>query len=256
MKSLYLDKKFAEFWNDRTGKNGGIYKRLILDPLMFKIAGSLNDKTILDLGCGNGYLAPKFVSQNPKKLILADISPHNLEFAKQKLNDSKIEYLVQDVTVPWKIDDSSIDAIYSNLMFNEIESIDFAIKEAFRTLNQGGKFIFSVTHPSWDLFIYAQEKAGKESKKIKGLGSYFQRGKAEFMMDQKLIDDSELAKKYDEEFKVSHYHRTVADYFDALTKAGFVVKNLLEPELTEEFLKENSKFSQDYPIALIFACEK
>lgn len=256
MKSLYLDKNFAEFWNDRTGDFGGFFKRLILDPLMFKIAGSMGGKTILDLGCGNGYLAPKFIDCNPAKLILLDISEHNLENAKKKCDDPRIEYIVQDVTKKWDIAGDSLDLIYSSFLLNEIESIDMAVNEASRTLCKGGKFIFSVTHPSWDLFIFAQEQAGKESKKMKGLGGYFQRGIAEFIMDNRLINDPKLAEKYNQKFKVSHYHRTVSDYFGELTRAGFKVNNLYEPELTDEFLKQNDKFSVDYPIALVFACEK
>src|SRR3972149_10918221 len=173
MKSLYQNPKFAKYWNERAGNTGEIYKRLILDPLMFRIIGSLKNKIILELGCGNGYLGPVFLTQKPKKLILLDISKYNLQFAKEKCSDSRIVFLEQDATQKWKVDNNSIDVVYSNMMLNEVDNIKTPIKETFRVLRKKGMFIFSVTHPSWDLYIFAQEKAGIKSNKISGLGNYF-----------------------------------------------------------------------------------
>jgi len=127
MKSLYQDKKFATYWNERAGETGEIYKRLVLDPIMIDLVGSLKNKTILELGCGNGYLAQRFIEQNPKSLILTDISKHNLEFAKEKCADSRISFLEQDVTEKWQVGSESIDIVYSNMMLNEVENIETPI---------------------------------------------------------------------------------------------------------------------------------
>src|SRR5262245_57087646 len=54
-KSLYQNETFAEFWNERAGDSGEVYKRFVLDPLMLRLVGSLKKKTIIELGCGNGY---------------------------------------------------------------------------------------------------------------------------------------------------------------------------------------------------------
>src|SRR5581483_10568560 len=181
-KSLYQDKTFATYWNDRAGDEGEAYKRYVLDPLMFKLVGKFKDKVVLDLGCGNGYLAPKLLRQSPKQIIMMDISEHNLEHARAKCADPKVSFLQQDATGPWRVDSARIDVIYSNMMLNEIEDIKTPINEAFRVLRESGVFIFSVTHPAWDLFVYAQEKAGRPSKKIKELRGYFWRGFSKFIM--------------------------------------------------------------------------
>lgn len=258
MKSIYQDKTFAEFWNERAGAQGEVYKRFVLDPLMFKLAGSLKNKTILELGCGNGYLAPKFIKKNPKGLILVDISKHNLEYAKSRINDKRITYIEQDATTTWRVKNSSINLVYSNMMLNEVENIKAPIKEAYRILKSKGKFIFSVTHPSWDLFIFAQEKAGIKSKKIKNLGNYFNRGFAKYIMGADSKTNPTLSKKYNQEFEVEHYQRPLSDYFNSLTEAGFSVKKIIEPEPTKELLQNNPRFKayKDHPIGLIFDCAK
>ena len=258
MKSIYQNKQFAEYWNKRTGDYGEVYKRYVLDPIMFKLVNSFANKTVFELGCGNGYLAQKFIKKKVKKLILTDISKHNLEFAKQKFQDDKIEYIEQDATKKWKVSSSSIDIIYSNMMLNEVENIKTPISESFRVLKKNGIFVFSVTHPSWDLFIFAQEKAGKKSKKIKNLGNYFRRGFAKYIMGSDSKTNPDLAKEFKKEFEVEHYQRPLSDYFDALIKAGFKVDKIIEPELTKELLKNNPRFKEyeDHPIGLIFCCSK
>lgn len=251
-KSLYQNKAFAAFWNERAGDLGEVYKRFVLDPLMFRLVGSLKNKIIIELGCGNGYLAPKLLKQDPNQIIMMDISKYNLENAFKKTNDARVSFLEQDATERWKANSSSVDVVYSNMMLNEIEDIQTAINEAFRVLTDGGVFVFSVTHPAWDLFIYGQEKAGVKSNKVKGLGGYFRRGFAKFVMGK----DADTMQGTG--FEVEHYQRPIADYFAALRDAGFSVDQLLEPELTKELLENAPRFSKyaDNPVGLVFYCTK
>jgi ubiquinone/menaquinone biosynthesis C-methylase UbiE len=257
-KSLYQDKTFAMYWNDRAGDEGEAYKRYVLDPLMFKLAGNFKKKTILELGCGNGYLASKFIEQEPSRVIMMDISEHNIRYAAEKCSDARVEFLVQDATDPWKVETATVDVVYSNMMLNEVEDIKTPIKEAFRVLKAKGVLVFSVSHPAWDLFVYAQEKAGLPSKKIKNLGGYFRRGHAKFIMSGDSRTNPALKEKYGQEFEVEHYQRPVGDYFKQLVDAGFTVNGLLEPELTAELLQNNPRFAEyeDNPIGLIFYCTK
>lgn len=204
---------------------------------MFKLVGSFINKSVLELWCGNGYLAKKFINEKVKKLILTDISKYNLEFAKQKCGDKKIEYLEQDATKKWSVESNSIDLVYSNMMLNEVENIKTTITEVFRILKKNGDFVFSVTHPSWDLYIFAQEKVGITSKKIKNLGNYFRRGFAKYIMGSDSKTNPNLAKEYNEEFEVHHYQRPISDYFNTLVDAWFVVNKIAEPEPTKSLIK-------------------
>jgi SAM-dependent methyltransferase len=253
-KSLYQNETFAEFWNERAGDSGEAYKRFVLDPLMLGLVGSLKKKAIVELGCGNGYLAPRLLEQDPRRIIMMDISKYNLAHAAKKTTDERINFLEQDATEYWKIDSSSIDIVYSNMMLNEIEDIQTAIKEVFRVLKEGGVFVFSVTHPAWDLFIYAQEKVGVSSNKVKGLGGYFRRGFAKFVMGS----GDKATPGNGKEFEVEHYQRPISDYFKALSGVGFSVDQLLEPELTKELLEQAPRFSAyaDNPVGLVFYCTK
>lgn len=251
MKSLYQDRIFAGFWNKRAGSEGEPYKRYLLDPIMFKLVGNFKNKGVLELGCGNGYLTKAFLKQEPKSITLLDISKYNIAYAKEKSDDKRVSFLLQDATRRWKVASATIDVVYSNMMLNEIKNIRTPIREAFRVLRKKGKFIFSVTHPSWDLYVYAQERAGLRSNKIKNLGNYYQRGYADYIMGADKKNSSGG-------FKVEHYHRPFSDYFGELVSAGFLIETILEPAPTKKLLKKIPRYSEykDYPVSLIISCRK
>jgi ubiquinone/menaquinone biosynthesis C-methylase UbiE len=161
-------------------------------------------------------------------------------------------------TKKWNIASASLDIIYSNMMLNEVKNITTPIQEAHRCLKRNGQFIFSVTHPAWDLFIYAQELAGKPSTKIKNLGNYFRRGFASFIMSGGDKSNPHLADAYKQEFAVEHFQRPLSDYVHALTRTGFEIKEIVEPPLTRALLKHAPRFSEygHHPIGLIFWCKK
>jgi len=257
-KSIYQDATFANYWNERAGDDGEAYKRYVLDPLMFNLVGNFTDRDILEVGCGNGYLATKFLEQFPRSVTLMDISEHNLRHAAEKCQDSKVSFLQHDATQPWPLDSIGVDIVYSNMMLNEVADIQTPMQEVFRVLRPGGSFVFSVTHPAWDLFVYAQEKAGLPSKKIRNLGGYFRRGPAKFVMSGDSKNKPELKGKYSQEFEVEHYQRPLSDYFNQLVTVGFSVKQLLEPELTKELLQNSPGFAvyADNPISIVFYCTK
>jgi SAM-dependent methyltransferase len=257
-KSLYQEEVFSQYWNERAGVDGEVYKRYILDPLMFSLMGKVKGKIIIELGCGNGYLAPKFLAQKPEQVIMMDISKYNLQHAANKTKDKHVTFLEQDATVPWQVQSSTVDVVYSNMMLNEVEDSQTVIQETYRVLKKDGIFVFSVTHPAWDLYEYAKESVGIKSKKIVGLGNYFRRGFTHFMMGNKSKTSPQVNVKYNQEFSVEHYQRPLSDYFNQLVDAGFSVDRLLEPELTEELLHHTPRFAdyKDHPVGLIFFCRK
>lgn len=258
MKSKYQNKKFSEYWNRRVGKSGEPYKTYVLDPIMLKLVGTFVNKTVLEIGCGNGYLAKQFLKRGSEKLILMDISKYNLEYARKNNNSEKIVFLEQDATKDWKLTSDSIDIIYSNMMLNEIADITMPMNEAYRIIKKNGQFVFSVTHPAWDLFVFAQEKAGVKSEIMKNLGNYFRRGYASYLMGARSKTNPELAQEYKTNFYVEHYQRPLSDYFNTLTDAGFLVKKMIEPKLTKQMMRKFPRFTSylDHPIGLIFHCVK
>lgn len=108
-------------------ENGGIHpKHQILQYEKFFLNNIKAKDTILDIGCGNGFLAHA-ISQKASKVIGIDISKKNIEFAKKRFNKENIDYIFGDATNhQFK---EKFDAIILSNVLEHIENrTDFLIK--------------------------------------------------------------------------------------------------------------------------------
>ena len=150
----YYD-KIATKWHKYTGYKGGSFKELILNEKVISKVGEIKSKNILEIGIGNGYFMPLLMKrksgQVPNKISLTDISLKNLEIAKKNFKVPNSIYKRLDLYKRFGFEDSTIDLIISNMVFNEINSRGLlnGIDEITRVLKQGGQFIISVLHPDF-----------------------------------------------------------------------------------------------------------
>ena len=93
-----------------------------------------------------------------------------------------------------------------------VAGLDVLLAEVARVLRPGGRWCFSVTHPLRWVF---PDDPGQTGLGVSG--SYFDR-------TPYIERDEHGVATYAE------FHRTTADYIAALTRAGFVLDTLLEPE--------------------------
>ncbi|MGM0529848.1 MAG: class I SAM-dependent methyltransferase [Bacteroidota bacterium] len=127
-------------------KNESLEKRQLnlTDHCISKV-GSIQNKTVLEVGCGNGtqsiYLYNNF---QPEKTIGVDINQNNIELAKHLKNGhEKLEFHVDDAQRLETIPDNSIDILFC------IESaFHYPYKESFfeqveRVLKPSGKFLIA-----------------------------------------------------------------------------------------------------------------
>ena len=258
MKNSFLDPEFCDFWERSCGDEGQIYERYVFEPLLFSLLGDLEGKHVVELGSGNGALAKRLLSHDLSQLTLLDISPHNLQYAKNRCGDDRIRYLCQDAALCWDISSESMDVVVSHMVLNEMEDIQTPLRESFRVLRKGGQIICSVFHPAFDLYVWAQEKAGLKQRKIRELDAYFIRKFCLYDMGLQSRTNARAAKEYDRDFLSSHFHRPVSDYFSAFVEAGFRVDKLLEPEITIEVLNARPAFEayKDRPLSLVLVAMK
>lgn len=51
--------EMAAYWDELQGEKGDLWHRDLIDPALFAVLGPIGDSDVLDLGCGNGYVARK-----------------------------------------------------------------------------------------------------------------------------------------------------------------------------------------------------
>jgi SAM-dependent methyltransferase len=174
----------------------------------------LPDLTGLDaveLGCGGGQGTVGLALEGANATGV-DFSTAQLEWARRLRDAYEVaaDFLAGDVTALPLADDSQ-DLAYCAAVFHMVDDIEAAFAEAHRVLRPGGTLVFGVPHPYYETF-------DAETRDL--AWSYFDRGP-----ERKQIGE------YDPDMLV--YHHRVADYYAALTDAGFTVERLLEPGATD-----------------------
>ena len=77
---------------------GGLHpKHRLMNYHRFFLDNILEGDIVLDIGCGNGALAYD-LAKKANKVVGIDLSPQNIELARQKYQSSNVEYRVGDAT--------------------------------------------------------------------------------------------------------------------------------------------------------------
>lgn len=106
---------------------------------MIKMAGNLDDKTLLDLGTGTGKVLKSFYSVYPKcKYVGLDMSLDMMKVIEDDLVVELHEGVVENLKM---FQNNSFDIITARMVLHHSTDIDKAFQEAYRVLKPGGKFI-------------------------------------------------------------------------------------------------------------------
>lgn len=131
-------KQIAETWDE----SRPLYDRnleLCLN-LVAKRAGSGHKIKLLDLGCGTGRFAIPFATELGYFVTAVDNSREMIEKAKQKDTDSRIEWIVQDVT-GLEFVNNSFDIIFMSHLLHHLDVPTSLIQKCHAILKPGGLII-------------------------------------------------------------------------------------------------------------------
>ncbi|WP_436926331.1 class I SAM-dependent methyltransferase [Halosimplex amylolyticum] len=172
--------------------------------LLSDVAG----KDALELGCGGGQCSVA-LAQRGANVTGLDLSEEQLSFARDLAaeHDVDVEFVQGDVTNLEMFPDDSFDVAFNAYVFQWVGDLAACFRETHRVLRPGGRLVFSMPHPVYDL-------ADPETHRVEE--SYFDTGRQVTTYDDL---DSDM---------VTYRHR-ISDVHNALTGAGFRVERLLEP---------------------------
>ena len=108
------------------------------------LLGELGGKSILDLGCGEGFYTRKFRQQGATKVVGVDLSPKMIELAKQEEAQEPlgIDYIVDDVLNLGFLD--SFDWVVASYLLNYAQTKEQLLQmcqSIFVNLKARGRFI-------------------------------------------------------------------------------------------------------------------
>jgi len=114
------------------------------DRVFVKRFSTLNCSRIVELACGHGRHVPHYLSK-ADEITLIDINRENIDFCKKRFeNETKIKYLVGSGNNFNGIETGSQTAVFSYDAMVHFEMLDVIeyLKETYRVLENGGKFLF------------------------------------------------------------------------------------------------------------------
>ena len=99
---------------------GKFSEGLLNDEAILSNLHICDGETILDAGCGNGYMAKKFSELVGKtgKIYALDTDRGSIDNLKKEVEKTNIEAFVGDISKPTELEASSIDLVYLSTVFH------------------------------------------------------------------------------------------------------------------------------------------
>jgi 2-polyprenyl-3-methyl-5-hydroxy-6-metoxy-1,4-benzoquinol methylase len=201
---------------DTFGDNGDFFRQHLLNPALLELLGDVNGKTVLDAGCGTGYLSRMLAMKGAKMTGLEPAeSMSRFAVSKEKATPLGITYLQEDLSEFHS--EGKFDSVVSNMVFMDIPTYETAIKNCINALKSHGSFIFSISHPCF-------EDVGDEWEK------------------SKQVTVREYLKEYEvERHHAYSFHRPLSTYINLVVESGCEIVKMIEPKLDEAAAQENPR---------------
>lgn len=123
---------------------------------LFKTISISNHCSIIDIGCGGGYISNRIYEMSQSKQVVGiDFSSQAIELAKKKYKDKPITF-IECTATNINLESNSIDIAVCFGLIEHIENFDLCFNEIKRILKQGG-FLY-LTSSNKHSFMYIHRK--------------------------------------------------------------------------------------------------
>jgi SAM-dependent methyltransferase len=187
-----------------------------------RLLGNVRGLRIFEAGCGGGQCTIAFAKQGAIATGV-DLSDTQIEFARKLVAQERVDvtFAQADITDLATFEDESQDIVFSTYVFQYVADIDRCLRECSRLLKPNGRLVFSLDHPFRDCFHDDEE----DTIAIYPVRSYFDDNPMHWTFGQNSTP-------------MQSYHRSIAQWYEMLTIAGFQPTRLLEPEPPVAMLDE------------------
>ncbi|MBH1988878.1 MAG: class I SAM-dependent methyltransferase [Myxococcaceae bacterium] len=245
----------AHCWDVFVGPNGeGDRNRFHLsDPKLLELLGDVTQKTVLDIGCGNGYLSRRIRQLGASKVVGVDL-PAMIEIARgygDSGNGDRVDFRMDDARILESIQaPETFDSVVANYVLMDLSDYRAALAAAFRVLKTGGIAIIVILHPAFPLEpAVPGEVEGVMAHRISRL--YFEQH-VQHIKVKGFPKECE-----NEEFIV--FHRSLEEYRRAFEESGFIIERKEVPKPTLEqktVLTDLDSELYQKPISIVFKLRK
>ncbi len=144
----------ASYWDEQMGE-GNAFQRVLVGPASERLLHIQPGDIVLDVACGNGVFSRR-LAQLGAHVVATDFSPIFLERAQARTTEhaDRIEYILADATDEAQLlalGERRFDAAVCNMALQDMTTIEPLLHTLPRLLKAGGRFVFSIPHPAFNI---------------------------------------------------------------------------------------------------------
>ena len=209
-------------------------------PILRELLGDLQGRRILDLGCGDAALGWEALALGCQSYIGLEGSRNMVAVAGETLAGTPGQ-VVHATIEGWDYPPARFDLVVSRLALHYIADFAQTLALVYRTLESGGRLVFSVEHP----VITSSDRGWTPGTP-----------RQDWLVDDYFVSGERVTRWLGGD--VRKYHRTVEEYFGGLQQAGFVVERLRESRPRREQFADEQTYQrrQRIPLLLLLAARK
>lgn len=199
---------------EATADGGDFAKRHLINPDLFRLLGDVSGKRVLDAGAGNGYVS-RLLATRGAHVVGVEPTASMCGFAKAKEAERPqgITYVQADLTDLPDLG-GPFDAVVCSMVLMAIPDWKPAMRACVEALRPGGRFVFSVVHPAFEM-LYPTWREHGEYRVSRYLEEYEIAGGA-----------------------ASDFHRPISVYLNELAALGCALREVAEPGLDPDVATE------------------
>jgi SAM-dependent methyltransferase len=218
-------------------------------PVILQELAPVAGKHVLDLGCGEGYVARLMAQAGAQSVFGIDISGEMVGRAQRAAASCapcQMTFRIGNATTFQDFPRQQFDRVIAVFMVSYLSCAEMTA--VFRTVRSrlapGGRFIFAVPHPFLP-YIRPLEKP-----------VYFDSKGRDYFAGVDESYEGYIWRRDGKAVPVSYMHKTFADYFSGLAAAAFhTLPKIIELTVTKEHLALDRAFFEGaagYPLQVLF----
>jgi 2-polyprenyl-3-methyl-5-hydroxy-6-metoxy-1,4-benzoquinol methylase len=234
----------AEFWVEIIRNHRDKYREGLTNAAVLTAIGAPEGLTVLDAGCGEGYLSRKLASQgavvtgidSSAELIKAALTYELASGLPMSFDVGSVDSLPYDA--------ESFDLVLCNHLMNDLQNPTQALREFARVLRSRGRVVLLMLHPCF----YNKHAEREQPENNLPANSYFQ---ARPVVQNFEVDGLESPAAN------TSWLRPLEDYTEALREAGFVITSLTEPHPSQQMIEEDEWWRTGFsrPLFMLLVAE-
>lgn len=221
-------------------------------PRVLELCGDVEGLTILDLGCGEGYVGRQLAKRGAASVAGYDVSSGMIAGAEQAAAAQRLDHLTYAVSDLRKAEfgdaGQPVDLVIAVFLFNYMDTTSMAriLNRVREVLKPGGRFIFTVPHPLLP-YIKPDEKP------------FYMRAEGGYLSSVDVPFPGRIWRRDGESVEVQAVHKTFTTYFSALNAAGFTrMPHVEELHITADHVALDPDFFgplADLPLHVAFSLQ-